>query len=158
MIIAVTATDVVLELRPPRIALVLYGVSLVVAAGMVVVFVREFTDDGVFSLVFPVVLLGILAFNGATVLSRARAHGDGSLEVRNRFSTRRLQRTEVDRVMLGQQAGFGSARRVELLLTDGSTLALVATETPPFPGVRRRLEEQAGRLRDWVAGTPSPFV
>jgi len=158
MIIVVTAPDVVLEFRPPRVVLVLYGASLVVAAGMAVLFVRELAGGDLFTFVFPVFLLGILAFNGATALSRARARGDGSLEVRNRFSTQRLQRAEVDQVMVGRRAGFGSARRLELLLSDGSVLPLVGTETPPFPGSGQRLEDQAGRLRDWVAGTPSPFV
>ena len=41
-------------------------------------------------------------------------------------------------------------RRLELLLRDGTTLHLVATETPPLPGLRRRLEEQATELRAWL--------
>jgi hypothetical protein len=90
MITAVTSPDVVLELRPPVLTQVSYAASLVVAGVMIVVFVREIADDSAFSFVFPVFLAGILAFNTATVLSRARAHADGSLVVRNRFSTRQL--------------------------------------------------------------------
>jgi hypothetical protein len=153
MITAVTSPDVVLELRPPVLTQVSYAASLVVAGVMIVVFVREIADDSAFSFVFPVFLAGILAVNTATVLSRARAHADGSLVVRNRFSTRRLHRSDVDRVILGRQGGLGSPRRLELLLTDGAALQLVATETPPLPGLRRRLEGQAEQLRAWVSGT-----
>jgi hypothetical protein len=152
----VTSPDVVVELRPPLLSLVFYAASLVVAAVMVVVYVREFSGDA-FSAIFPIFLAGILCFNTATVFSRAWAHADGSLVVRNRFTTRRLQRSDVDRVIVGRQGGSGSARRLELLLTDGATLQLVATEVPPLPGLRQRLEDQAGQLRAWVAGTPTPY-
>lgn len=150
MITAVDSSNVVLELRPPPVASILYCVSLVVVVVLVVVVLT--TDDSpLFTAIFVTFAVGITAYNTATVLSRARAHADGSLEVRNRLSTRRLQRLDVDRVMVGRQGGFGSLRRVELLLTDGRTLPLVATETPPLPGQRRRLEEQAGELRRWFS-------
>ncbi len=99
--------------------------------------------------------VGITGYNTATVFSRVRAHADGSLEVRNRLTTRRLQRADIDRVMVRRQAGFGSVRRVELLLKDGATVHLVATETLPFPG-QRRLEQQAAELRQWLGDT-SPY-
>ena len=146
--------SVELELRMPRVALVLYAA---VVAVMVVVFVSQgFFDDG-FSLVFPLFLVAILVVNTATVLSRARAHADGTLEVRNRFRTRTLQRTDIDRVMVGQEGGLGSARRLELLLTDGEVLPIVGTERPPLPGSRARLQEQGEQLRAWAAGTPTPY-
>jgi multisubunit Na+/H+ antiporter MnhG subunit len=146
----VTSPDVVLELRPPPLATALYCVSLVVAVVLVVVLL---TTDGspLFTAVFLAFVVGITACNTAAALSRARAHADGSLEVRNRLSTRRLARSDVDRVMLGRQGGFGSSRRLELLLTEGTTLPLAATETPPLPGQRRRLEEQAVELRRWLS-------
>ena len=152
-----TTEPVELELRMPPAALTLYAASLVVAVGMVVFFVRDGLGQGAFVVVFPLFFAGILAFNTATALSRARAHADGTLEVRNRFRTRRLQRADVDRVMVGQQGGFGSPRRLELLLTDGELLPLVGTETPPLIGGRRRLEAQGEQLRGWVAGTPTPY-
>ena len=144
-----TSPNVVLELRPPLLASALYGVSLVVAVVFVVVVL---TMDGspLSTAVFLAFAVGITGYNTAAALSRARAYADGSLEVRNRLSTRRLQRSDVDRVMLGREGGFGSLRRLELLLTDGTTLSLAATETPPLPGQRRRLEEQAVELRRWL--------
>ena len=157
MITAVTTTDVVVELRPPRIAQLLFAVSLVFAAVMVVVFVREFADGSPFTYVFPVALAGILAFNTATTMSQVRGTTDGTLEVRNRFTTRRLHRSDVDRVIV-DRGGFQSAARLELLLTDGAALKLIATEVPPLPGVRRRLERQAEELRSWVANRPAPFL
>jgi len=157
MISAVTSPDVVLDLRPPRLAMAFYAASLVVAAGMVVVFVREFAGGDPFTFVFPVFLAGIVGFNTATVLSRVRAFADGSLEVRNRFATRRLHRADVDRVILGRQGGFGSLRRLELLLADGQAVQLIATETPPLPGLKQRLEAQAAELRSWVTGSPAPY-
>lgn len=112
-----TSPDVVLELRPPLLAAVHYCVSLVVAVG-IVVFVLTTGGPPLSSAVFVAFTVGITTYNTATAVSRARAHADGSLEVRNR-----------------------------LLLTDGTTLPLVATETPPLPRQRRRLEEQAVDLR-----------
>ena len=149
-------SPVELELRPAPAARLLYAVSCGMAAVIVVVLVSQgFFETGAFAFVFPVFLAGIVAVNVATVLSRARAFADGTLEVRNRFRTRSLQRADVDRVLVGSSAGFGSPRRVELLLTDGEVLPLVGTEAPPFPGVRARLERDAEQLRAWVTGTPT---
>jgi hypothetical protein len=151
------SASVELELRQPPVSQVLFVASLVVAAGMMVVFVREGFFHDAFSVVFPVFLAGIVVFNAATALSRVRASSSGTLVVRNRFRSRTLDRAQVDRVIIGRQAGFGSARRLELLLTDGTTVRLIATEVPPLPGLRRRLEGQAEQLRAWVTGTPTPY-
>ena len=153
MIAAVTSPDVVVELRPPLVAVVLYAASLVVAAVMGVLVVRQIADGSAFSSVFLLFLAGIVAVNSATVLSRVSARTDGWLVIRNRFSTQRVERSAVDRVIEGRQAGFGSTRRLELLLTSGETVRLVATEVPPLPGLRDRLGRQGDQLRDWVAGT-----
>ncbi|MDP5183476.1 PH domain-containing protein [Blastococcus sp. BMG 814] len=151
-----TSPDVVLDLRPPRFSTALYGASVVVAV-VLVVFVLTTPGPPLFTAVFAAFAVGITGYNTATVLSRVRAHADGSLEVRNRLQTRRLQRPDIDRVMVGRQGGAGSMRRVELLLTDGTVLHLVATETLPFPG-QRQVEEQAAELRRWIEGPrpPSP--
>lgn len=151
MIAVVTPSDVVLELRQAPLSQALYGASLVVA---VVVAVVVLTGDfpAHFTILFIAFMVGITGYNTATALSRARAHADGSLEVRNRLTTRRLRRSDIDRVMLGRQGGPGSLRRLELLLRDGTTLHLVATEVPPLPGLKRRLEEQAAELRAWRDG------
>ena len=147
-----------LELRPAPAARALYAVSFGMAAVIVVVFLtQDFFDGDLFSFLFPVFLAVIVAVNAATVLSRARGYADGTLEVRNRFRTRRLQRTDVDRVLVGAPAQFGAPRRIDLLLTDGEVLPLVGTESPPFPGVRARLERDAEQLRAWVSGTPTPY-
>ncbi|CCG04513.1 PH domain-containing protein [Blastococcus saxobsidens] len=149
-----TSPNVVLELRPPRLSTALYGASLVVGVALVV-FVLTTGGPPLITAVFVAFAVGITGYNTATALSRVRAHADGSLEVRNRLKTRRLQRSDIDRVMVGRQAGFGSLRRVQLLLEDGTTLHLVATETLPCPG-KRRLEQQAAELRQWLGGTPLP--
>lgn len=143
------------DLRPPRAAVVLYGLSLVIGA---VIVVRALTLDAspAFRVLFTAFALGICAYNAATVLSRATAGVDGALEVRNRFSTRRLQPSEVDRVMVGGPGGFGAARRVDLLLTNGTTLPLVATEVPPLLGARRLLEAQAEQVRRWLGDPYHP--
>ncbi len=154
MITGVTSTDAV-DLRPPRVAVVLCGLSLVLA-GVFSVTVLTFDASPLFTAFSVVFVLGICAYNGATVLSRATTGADGALEVRNRLSTRRLQPSEVDRVMVGGQVGFGAMRRVDLLLTDGTTLPLVATEVPPLVGARRRLEEQAEQVRRWIGDPHHP--
>jgi hypothetical protein len=155
MTTAVTAPDV-LELRPPRAVMTLYGLSVVIVV-LVVANALTTGPSVQFRMLFLVFVLGIAVYNTATVLSRVRAHGDGALEVRNRFSTRRLQRSDVDRVMVGRQGGLGTPRRLELLLTDGETLQLVATEVPPLPGLRRRLDDQAEDLRAWLAESSRPY-
>jgi hypothetical protein len=150
--------DVELELRQPPAARVLYAASFVMAVVIVIVFIsQDFSRAGVFAVVFPLFLAGIVAVNVATVRSRAWAHADGRLVVRNRFRTRTLQRTDVDRVLVGGAAGLASPRRIEVLLTDGQVLPLVGTEAPPLPGVRARLERDADLLRAWAAGTPTPY-
>jgi hypothetical protein len=147
---------IVLELRTSRLTRALYAGSIVVAAGMLGFILTGLPLTWV-TAVFLLFLAGIMAHNGATVVSRVRAGADGSLEVRNRFRTRALRREDVDRVMLGRQGGFGSPARVELLLTDGSKLPLVATDVPPLPPLLRTLNRQAGELRAWIDGTlPAP--
>src|SRR4051794_1891180 len=151
IITAVSSPNVVLELRPPPVSVALYGTSLVVAlvlAGLTL------TTGGplAFTAIFLAFVVGITSYNTATVLSRVRAYADGSLEVRNRMVTRRLHHSDIDRVILGRQGGAGSLWRLELLLNDGATLHLVATETLPLPG-QRRLEQQAAELRHWLSGT-----
>ena len=143
-----------LELQMPRVMLALYAA---VVAAMVVVFVTQgFFEDG-FSLLFPVFLVLVLVLNTARVLSRARAFADGTLEVRNHFRTRTLQRGDIDRVIVGQEGGLGSARRLELLLTDGTVLPVLGTERAPLPGSQERLKEQGEQLRAWAAGTATPY-
>jgi hypothetical protein len=144
-----------LELHMPRVVLALE--AAVVVAMVVVIITQDFLGRDAFSLLFPLFLAAIVVVNTARVLSRVRAHADGFLEVRNSFRTRTLQRTDIDRVMVGQEGGLGSARRLELLLTDGQVLPIIATERPPLPGSRQRLEEQGEQLRAWAAGTPTPY-
>ena len=146
--------SVELELRMPPAVLVLYAGVLV---ALVVVFVTQRFFEGGLGLLFPVFFVAILAINTARVLSRARAFADGSLEVRNLFRTRTVQRSDIDRVMVGQEGGLGSARRLELLLTDGTMLPVIGTERAPLPGSRQRLQEQGEQLRAWVSGTPTPY-
>ncbi len=149
-----TSTQAV-DLRAPRVAVVLYGLSLVVAA-VVVAMALTMDTSPAFTAFFVAFALAICAHNAATVLSRATTGADGALEVRNRFSTRRLQPAEVDRVVVGGQGGLGGLRRLDLLLTDGTTLPLVATEVPPLFGARRRLEEQAEQVRRWIGDPHHP--
>ncbi|MGY2064357.1 hypothetical protein [Blastococcus sp. SYSU DS0619] len=146
-----TSPDVVLELRQAPLSQALYGASLVVGVVLLVVILTSGFPPLV-TIFFIAFAGGITGYNTATALSRVRAHADGSLEVRNRLTTRHLQRSGIDRVMLGRQGGPGSLRRLELLLGDGTTLHLVATEAPPLPGLRRRLEQQAAELRAWLDG------
>jgi hypothetical protein len=122
MITTVTFSDASPELRSPPLTRASYGV-VVVAAVLLMVLVP--------TVPFPVLL---------------------TIEVRNRLKTRRLQRSDVDRVILRREGGIGSWRRLELLLKDGTQLPLVATETLPVPGQRRQLEERATELRHWLGG------
>ncbi|MCU1615365.1 MAG: exported protein of unknown function [Frankiales bacterium] len=145
------SSSVVLELRQPPLSVALFCTSLVVA-GVLAAFVVSVGGPLPFTAVFLAFIVGITGYNAATVLSRVRAYADGSLEVRNRFSTRQLKRSDIDRVMVGRQGGFGSLRRVELLLNQGTTVHVVATQAPPFPG-QRRLDQQAAELRRWLDGT-----
>ena len=145
----VTSPHVVLELKPAPLAAVLSVASVLVGLGIVLAVVRSEAPLP-FVLLFAAAVVATCGVNLATALSYARASVDGSLEVRNRFRTHRLHRSQIDRVLLDTVGGFGSNRRIELLLLDGTTLPLVATETPQFPAVRRRLEDHADELRSWV--------
>ncbi|WP_089307318.1 PH domain-containing protein [Geodermatophilus pulveris] len=142
-----TSPDVVLELRPPRPAVVLSLISALPAVVVVPMVLDGFSAR--FATVLLLLYVGALAFHAVTVLTRVRAHADGSLEVRNRLSTRRLHRTDVARVTAARQGGLGSAWRLELLLADGSTLPLIATQTPQSRP-QRHLEERAAELRRWL--------
>lgn len=148
IITAVTHPNVVFELRAPRVSIALYGASLVVAV-VIVVFALTTGGFSLFTAVFVAFAVGITGYNTASVLSRVRGYADGSLEVRNRLASRRLQRADIDRVVVGRQGGFGSVRRIDLLLKDGATLQLVATETLPLFG-QGRFEHQAADVRRWL--------
>jgi len=146
MLTAVTGPDVVLELRSPPSARAIHGIALVAAIVLVVLALSA--DLPVW---FAAALLALAVCGGAaavaSTLSHVCARADGWLEVRNRLSTRQLQRNDIDRVFL---AWTGSNRRLVLLLRDGATLPLAATEVPPLPGRRRWLEEQAAEVRNWL--------
>lgn len=148
-----SSPHVVLELKPAPLA-ALPAVASALVGGFIVLTVVSSDAPLLFVLFFVAVVVGVCAVNLGAAVSSARASVDGVLEVRNRFRTRRLHRSEIDRVLLDSVGGFGSNRRIALLLLDGTTLPLVATETPPFPGPRRRLEGEAAELRAW-AGTPA---
>ncbi len=150
----------VLELRTSRGQRAMFLLSIGIAVAMAVFIVVVVRPGEWMTVLFLLFLAGITAHNCATVASRVRAEADGSLEVRNRFRTRMLRREDVDRVMVVRAGGFGSAARLQLLLTDGSVLALAATEVPPLPPLLRTLDRQADELRAWVDGTlpaPGPF-
>ncbi|MGY1745409.1 hypothetical protein [Blastococcus sp. SYSU D00695] len=150
-----TSPGVVLDLRPPTATRVLAGTSAVAAVALAVLVVVAATPP-VFTIVVVAVALGMGGCTAAVVRTAVRAHRDGALEVRNRFRTHRLDRADLDRVLVRRMAGPGSARRVELLLRDGTTLPLAATETPPFPGGRRRLDESTEELRHWAGPAIRP--
>ncbi len=139
-----------IDLRQPGLSLALLATSYVVAA-VIVVQVFSFSRDDVVPYLFIAAVVGITAVNTARALSRARTTPDGALVVRNLFRTTTLQPSDVDRVLTDRAGGPGSPRRVQLLLRDGSTLPVVATEAI-WPGSRARTEGQAEQLRAWAAG------
>lgn len=144
MITAIASPDAVVELRPSPVSMALYSASLVVALAFVVLNVGTGAPPVVMAF-FLVCVVAITTYNTATVLSRVRGHTDGWLEVRNRCVTRRLQRSDIDRVLLGRRSGSGSLRRLELLLDEGPTATL--------PFVRHRsLDRQAAELQNWQNG------
>ncbi len=150
----VTSQDVVLELRPLPLMRAVGGIALVAAILLVPL---ALTAD--FPLWFAAVSVAVAACAGAYAvagaLSRASAQADGWLEVRNRLTTRRLQRADIERVSLARMMGFGSNRRLVVHLRDGATVPLVATETLPLPGQLRALEGQSAELRHWLRGDRS---
>jgi hypothetical protein len=149
MLTAVTGPDLVLELRSPPLARAGNGIAL---AAAILLIVLVLTADLPVWFEAAMVALAVCggAYAMAGTLTHVTARADGWLEVRNRLTTRRLQRTDIDRVFLAWTRGIGSNRRLVLLLRDGATLALAATETLPLPGQRRWLEEQAAEMRHWL--------
>ena len=79
---------------------------------------------------------------------------DGRLVVRNRWSTRRLDREEISGAGITDMSGFASA--VSLQLRDGSGLALDATEG--IRSRRGRMERDAAALRAWLQQRPQPYL
>lgn len=140
--------DVELELGPAPLAAVLSVASLVVGLAMVLTVVRSGAP-------VALVLLFVVAVTGSAATtsprhSSALARGNGLPEVRDRARWRRLHRSETDRVLLGSVGGSRSDRWIALPLLDGTAPPLLATETPPFPALRRRPEDPADDLRPWV--------
>ncbi|CCG02978.1 protein of unknown function [Blastococcus saxobsidens DD2] len=151
MICTVASSDVFPELRSPPLTRAFYGV-VVVAAVLLMFLVPTVPFPLLLTIAFMALAVGALGSVVAAAFTRVRARPEGLLEVRNRLTTRRLQRSDVDRVILRRQGGIGSWRRLELLLKDGTQLPLVATDTLPVPGQRRQLEQRATELRHWLGG------
>ena len=87
----------------------------------------------------------------------ATGSADGRVVVRNRWSTRRLHRDDIAGVGI-TDIGGGFMSAVTLHLRDGSALTLDVGEGPGFAPMRRRMEREAARLRNWVDDRPRPFV
>ena len=79
---------------------------------------------------------------------------DGRLVVRNRWSTRRLDREEISGAGITDMSGFASA--VSLQLRDGSGLTLDVTEG--IRSRRGRMERDAAALRAWLQQRPQPYL
>ncbi|MCZ2848661.1 PH domain-containing protein [Modestobacter sp. VKM Ac-2978] len=145
----VTSRDVVVELRPLPLARAVSGIALV--AAILLIPLALTADLPVwFAAALIAVAVGGGAYAAVGTLSHASALADGRLEVRNRLSTRRLQRADIERVSLAWTMGVGSNRRLVVHLKDGATVPLAATETLPLPGQRRALEEQSAELLHWL--------
>ncbi|MBJ7450527.1 MAG: PH domain-containing protein [Blastococcus sp.] len=144
-----TSRDVVVELRPLPVARAASGVALVAAVLLIPLALAA--DLPVWLAAALVALaVGGGAYAAAGTLSHTSARADGWLEVRNRLTTHRLQRSDIERVSLAWTMGVGSNRRLVTHLKDGATVPLAATETLPLPRQRRALEEQSAELRHWL--------
>ena len=158
MLPGVTTTAPVIVLRPP-LWLRCWAVVFPFAAVAFVVLVIRPGDD----VTAWVALCVVTAVGSALAIAQARqrvdAFPDGRLVVRNRLGTRSFTRDDIADVAAGPSGGNPLSNwRVELVLTDGSPHPLTVTERPPLPGVRRRVERDATRLREWLTGRPAPFV
>jgi hypothetical protein len=143
----VTTTDEPLAIRPPGWARVLGPVFLVV---WVSVFLVAPEDE--VQLPIAVIAVLVVAVIGRMLLSSVIGSGDGRLTVRNHWSTRRVDRDEIEDVEIDRAGGSGRGWALWLRLTDGTRLKLDVTEVPflgPFAGT---LEEQAVAVRTWLAG------
>jgi len=154
----VTAPDVVVSLRPPLFARIWACAFPFIAA--TILFREVSPGTGMTKWVFPLAFLAVGCVL-AVVLVRQRvdAYADGRLVVRNRLGGRTFDRGDVGDVAAGPSgASRLSNWRLELVLIDGSPYPLTVTEHPPLPGVRRRVERDAARLREWLTGRPAPFL
>lgn len=146
------------ELRPPVVQSVLTLAPLLVVGYLLLTTFRGFSfrDPSLFGTAVPLVLLLVAVSAGLRLTARVRAHGDGRLEIRDRwFRTTHLQRSDVDRLMVDRAQGRRGRGgwRVEVLRRDGRVVPLDATERQW--GQQAVLDER-DRLAAWVEGRPVP--
>ncbi len=152
---AVTWADVELSLRLPawaRAWLVAFPVLFV--AAQLFIFRPHDGGPGLPALLFAACAAAV-SWQGLRL--GATGSADSRLAVRNRWSTPRLHRDDIAGVGI-TDIGGGFMSAVTLHLRDGSALTLDATEGLGFAPMRRRMEREAARLRNWVDDRPQPFV
>ena len=142
-----TTTDEPLAIRPPGWARVLGPVFLVV---WVSVFLVAPTDE----VQVPIAVIAVLvvAVIGRMLLSSVIGTGDGRLTVRNHWSTRTVDRHEIEDVEIDRAGGSGRGWALWLRLIDGTRLKLDVTEVPFLGPFAETLEEQAVAVRTWLDG------
>jgi len=142
------------EIRTPLFARIASGVMAVVgvvllAADLVVGGVRN--SDWAAALFLSAFLVVWLTIVVRTARMAVLSTPDGRLLVRNQLRSRTLDRSEIEDVRRSS-GGFlsGSMVGLQLLLTDGSVLALQAVLPPLFGFRRQTVEQQQEQLRQWL--------
>jgi hypothetical protein len=147
----------VVAIRTPLVARIVSGLMAVVGVVLIggdllVGGVRN--SDWAATLFLSAFLVVWLTIVVRTALMAVLSTPDGRLLVRNQLRSRTLDRSEIEDVRRSA-AGLlnGSFSGLQLLLTDGSVLALQAS-APPFLGFRKRaVEQQQEQLRRWLHDT-----
>jgi hypothetical protein len=141
------------EIRPPRTVRVL-GWSIV-AVGLALVLGPSAVDaarngDWGAVLLYAVVAVAAIAIAARTTGMVVLSTPEDRLLVRNQLRTRTLERFQIEDVRRAP-GGFAQRAGLDLLLRDGTVVALQAA-TPPGPGAHQRdLEAQQETLRRWLA-------
>ena len=144
---AVTTTDEPLAIRPPGWARVLGPVFLVLWLSVFLVRPRD-------EFLVPAVVIALLAAAvvGRMLLSSVIGTADGRLTVRNHWSTRTVDRDDIEGVEIDRADGSGRGWALWLRLTDDTRLRLDVTEAPFLGPFAATLERQAAAVRTWLDG------
>lgn len=147
-----TSTDAPLRIRPPLWARVF--VVLFVPFWLWIWFTQR--SEGADVVGWLVAAFGV-ALAVRMLVMGVVGTADGRLTVRNQFTTRTFDRTELADAVVDRADGrIGTGWTVWLVLRDGGRHRIQLTETPFLPGFKTLLARDAARVRTWIQAGNRP--
>ena len=142
-------------LRPPAVIRALGAAFIAV---WIVLFFVQGGIGGDHLLLGSVIAVVAVAFVVRLLFLSVIGTADGRLTVRNSWSTRTFDRSQVDGVEVDRANGrFGQGWTLWLRLSDGGRHRIDVTQVPFRSLFARRIERDAEAVRAWASGTPQPY-